>query len=265
MLTLTTYLDESGTHDGSSVTIMAGVMATAQQWSRFEAEFARLQTNYGFRTFHTKKFKRRGGDFKGWNPIRQLALLTELAALSENAFIESATVVLDNADYTANYKGGDKPPRLRLESKYGLCFRNLLMFFALEGLKWTHAGSLPKMHFVLESGHANWNEARDIFNGTKAELRGLDRDLLGEVSFADKNDCTPLMIADFLAHITYMRRDETPGPGEPGRPLLKTLQSSPPAPGVTHLRFRPGGLAELKDVLIEKLKTTKPVGRISGA
>ena len=31
VLTLTTYLDESGTHDDLRVTVMAGIMATAQQ------------------------------------------------------------------------------------------------------------------------------------------------------------------------------------------------------------------------------------------
>lgn len=256
VLTLTTYLDESGTHDGSTVTIMAGVMATARQWANFEAEFAKLQGKYGFKTFHTKKFKRRKGDFKGWSPIKQLALLTDIAALSENAFIESTTITLDNADYRASYKSGDKPRRLRLESEYGFCFRNLLMFFALEGIKWTH-GNLPKLHFVLENGHRNWSEVRDIFREVKSELRGLDRDLLGEVTFADKSDCTPLMIADFLAHITFMRRDETPSPGDPGTPVTEAVLLPRQEPGVTHLRFKPGGLAELKTDLVEKIKATR--------
>jgi hypothetical protein len=36
---LTAYLDESGTHGDSPITVMAGVMANATQWARFEAEF----------------------------------------------------------------------------------------------------------------------------------------------------------------------------------------------------------------------------------
>jgi hypothetical protein len=93
--------------------------------------------------------------------MRQLALMNDLALLTgvEGAFIDSVTVTLDNADYKANYIAGEKPPKLRLESKYGLCFRNCLMYFALEGMKWHHEGSPPKMHFVLESGHRNANEA----------------------------------------------------------------------------------------------------------
>jgi hypothetical protein len=249
-LTLTAYLDESGTHGGSSVTVMAGMVATAHQWVRFEAEFSKLKEKYCFRIFHTKKFKRRAGDFKGWHPLRQLALMADLAQLAEGAFIESVTVTIDNADYEANYKGGDKPRRLRLESKYGLCFRNCLIFFLLEAVKFAE-GVPATLHFILESGHQNWNEVRDIFNETKKELQGMGYDILGEITFADKDACDPLMMADFLAHAAYMRRAAPPDPNE--RPFLE--ESRPQSAGVTNLRFKPGGLADLKNALIDKLKS----------
>lgn len=269
MLTLTAYLDESGTHGGSTATVMAGVMANAYQWDRFEAEFDRLRSHYGFRIFHTKKFKKRGGDFRGWHPLRQAALLHDLAMLTSvpGTFIDAVTVMLDNADYKANYISGEKPRRLRLESKYGLCFRNCLMYFILEAMKWVHEGAPPKLHFVLESGHPNVNEAINIFNEVKEEIRGYGVDLLGEVTVADKDDRTPLMIADFLAHTAFMmsqgwreRPDEVPF-------LERSKQSPPPAeePGVTHLRFAPGGLADLKNVLIERLKAKTAFPRSSAS
>jgi len=258
VLTLTTYLDESGTHGGSPVTVMAGIMANAYQWNRFEAEFDRLRAHYGFRVFHTKKFKKRDGDFQGWHPLRQLALMHDLAMLTsaEGAFIDSVTVTLDNADYKANYISGEKPRRLRLESKYGLCFRNCLMYFILEGMKWIHEGSPPKMHFVLESGHPNRFEALDIFNEVKREVKGYGADLLGEVTLADKDERTPLMIADFLAHTAFMmgQRNEHPVNELPFLERSKQPSLLPGEGGVTHLRFAPGGLADLKKVLIEKLQ-----------
>jgi hypothetical protein len=57
-----------------------------------------------------------------------------LATLTNDAFIESVTVTLSNAEYEAEYKAGNKPARLRLDSKYGLCFRNCLLFFCLARL-----------------------------------------------------------------------------------------------------------------------------------
>jgi Protein of unknown function (DUF3800) len=40
---LTAYLDESGTHGGSPVTVMAGMLANARQWKAFERNFQRLK------------------------------------------------------------------------------------------------------------------------------------------------------------------------------------------------------------------------------
>ena len=237
---------------------MAGIMANAHQWDGFEAAFGRLQSQYGFRIFHTKKFKRGGGDFKGWHPLRKFALMQDLAALTsiEGAFIDSVTVTLDNSDYKANYISGEKPRRLRLERRYGLWFRNCLMYFILEGMKWIHEGRPPKMHFVLESGHRNWSEARDIFYEVKREVRGYGGDMFGEITFADKDSSSPLMIADFLAHTAFLmgQRSDYP-PTE--LPFLERSKQPPLPPGhggVSHLRFAPGGLADLKNVLIEKLK-----------
>ena len=48
--------------------------------------------------------------------------MLDLAKLTESTFTEAVTFTLDNAEYEASYRGGDKPRRLRIESKYGLCF-----------------------------------------------------------------------------------------------------------------------------------------------
>jgi len=254
----TAYLDESGTHGESPVTIMAGVLATAEQWARYEAEFAKLKLKHGFNVFHTKKFKRRTGDFRGWNPFQQLALVMDLGALTERAFTEAVVFTLDNADYEATYKGGDKPRRLRIESKYGLCFRNCLIFLILEAIK-QRADKAPQLHIVLESGHKNWSEVRDIFHEVKKEMQSFGAELLGDITFADKDSCDPLMMADFLAHAAFMTHSQGVVSNPNEQPFLE--RAPPPLPdgqsGVTTLRFAPGGLTDLKSVLIEKLKATQ--------
>ncbi len=205
-----------------------------------------------------RQFKRRSGDFKGWDPFRQLALMLDLAKLTESTFTEAVTFTLDNAEYEASYRGGDKPPRLRIESKYGLCFRNCLLFFILEAAKRAEAATEPpKLHFVLESGHKNWSEVRDIFNDTKREVKSLSGyDLLGNITFADKDQCDPLMMADFLAHAAYMTAhgDMPAVPNE--QPFLEREppQLPPGQSGVTNLRYGPGALSDLKIALAEKLK-----------
>jgi hypothetical protein len=110
---LTGYLDESGTHDGSPVTVMGGMLANARQWEAFEQNFRKAKAKHGFRIFHTKKFKKRDGDFKGWTNDQCLALMADLAPMTATAFTEGVTVALYNDAYEAEYRLGDKPRRLR--------------------------------------------------------------------------------------------------------------------------------------------------------
>jgi len=49
MFVYTAYLDESGTHGGSEVTIMGGMLARAEQWERFQKAYNELKKKCGFR------------------------------------------------------------------------------------------------------------------------------------------------------------------------------------------------------------------------
>jgi hypothetical protein len=158
---LTGYLDESGTHDGSPVTVMGGVIARTDQWAAFDVKYGLVKKKYGFNVFHTKKFKSRSGDFAGWSDEKLSLLYWELATLTSTAFIEGVALSLDNAAYDAEYKSGEKPRRARLDSKYGLCFRDCLLFFVRQGLKRRLRKKYPKLYVVLESGRCRrgggWN------------------------------------------------------------------------------------------------------------
>jgi hypothetical protein len=129
------------------------------------------------------------------------------------------------------------------------------MFLMLEVIKQA-SSEPPKLHIVLESGHRNWSEVRDIFHEIKEETQAFGVEILGDITFADKDACDPLMMADFLAHSAYMTHSGGVVALPQERPFLE--RSPPPLPdgqsGVTTLRFAPGGLADLKGTLIEKLK-----------
>jgi hypothetical protein len=150
-LVLTAYLDESGTHGGSAVTVMGGILAKESQWAAFQSHFDRAKRNYGFKIFHSKKFKRRDGDFAGWPQEKCSASYWDLAMITsrDDAFVEGVVVSLDNEAYDIHYKAGEKPRRLRLDSRYGLCFRECLLLFVREGLKRRYRKKFPRLHVVL--------------------------------------------------------------------------------------------------------------------
>lgn len=78
-MNLIAYFDESGTHGGdgsdknprSPTIVMAGMMGTERQWTRFETGLAKLRRKYGFRTLHTLDFKKRQREFAGWDREKQ--------------------------------------------------------------------------------------------------------------------------------------------------------------------------------------------------
>ena len=265
-LTLTAYLDESGTHDGSPVTVMAGMLANAAQWEAFDANFQRMKEKHRFKIFHTKKLKKRDGDFRGWSDRQIFAMMNDLAMITSTAFTEGVSFTLDNADYETEYRSGSGPRKLRLDSKYGLCFRQCLLFFCFESIKVASGEVCPKLHFVLESGHENAGDALRIFNETKKELQAANCDMLGDLIFAGKDECDRLMMADFLAHVSFMIGNmggRAPDHWRPPTDIPRPEESlAPGESGVTHLQFKPGGLSDIKTYLIDRLKSrATPTGR----
>jgi hypothetical protein len=49
---LTAYIDESGTHDDSPVTIMAAYLSSARRWAAFNAEWATFLGRLGVDHLH---------------------------------------------------------------------------------------------------------------------------------------------------------------------------------------------------------------------
>jgi hypothetical protein len=114
---------------------MGGLLGRAEQWKQFEMQFSQLQAEYGFRAWHTKKFKRKVGEFKGWTDEKCHNLYWALQKVAGSGLTDAVAITLDNASYETNYKFGDLPRRARLDTKYGLCFRMCLIHFVQEVLK----------------------------------------------------------------------------------------------------------------------------------
>ena len=110
MLAYTAYLDESGTHDGSAITIMGGVLGRADQWKRFQAGYDKAKKKHGFRIFHTKKFKNKSGDFKGWSDEQCMELWADIRQLTNSGLTDCVAVALDNNTYALHYKADGAPP-----------------------------------------------------------------------------------------------------------------------------------------------------------
>ena len=250
---LTCHLDESGTHGGSPANVMAGAMGNAAQWTRFQVRMNEMKRRYGFEVFHAKDFRAGSGEFRGWSEIKCNAFLRDFGEAGAD-LMEVVTCTLPTADYAASYKRvAEDPNKLRLDTAYALCFRYCVTHLAAEAIRrlGQHKRFLQKtsIHIVAESGHQHAGDAERAFRELKREMQGLGCPILKTIAFADKNQCDPLMLADYMAYGTFAL--ERAGQNEPPDPPVEIAPKK--VTGLTCLKFSAEGLAELKTKLIANI------------
>jgi hypothetical protein len=257
----TAYLDESGTHGDSPAMVMGGVLARADQLRNFQKSFDLIKKQHGFRIFHTKKFKAKKGDFKGWTDEQCLHLIEDLAHLTSFGLTDTVAFTLNNASYAEDFKA-NAPRKGRLDSAYGLCFRMCLAYFLLQMLKRKRRQKFPHLHLVLEAGHRNVGDAERIFLEERNSFGDLSKGILKSLAIAEKDECDPLMMSDFIAHSSLMiHRKVTAGGSEP--PHIPEGTRLPRGMGtVTHFESTPQGLANIRESILEMQR--KRTSRVAG-
>src|SRR5271169_4375019 len=173
---ITTYLDESGTHDSSPISVMAGYVGTATQWAQFETDWTALVRSAGVRFIHGVELSKRTGQFKGWKAQDANALMVSLDNVIATQLELGFSVIVRDDDYKSIYGAGPHPRRIPKDTKYGVCFRACLRFvpsFIASELKVAEQTALAAkmtINFVLEQGHRNVGDARRLFDLYKADL-----------------------------------------------------------------------------------------------
>src|SRR2546429_4220285 len=93
------YFDESGTHGESKALVVSGYVASADQWSKFDAEWKCAMAADGLTHFHMKDFAHSKKEFECWkgDEIRRKSFIERLIAIirknTRKSF--SSAVVLD--------------------------------------------------------------------------------------------------------------------------------------------------------------------------
>jgi hypothetical protein len=125
---LTAYIDESGTHAESPISVMAGYVGASAQWEGFEADWSALVRKAGVRHIHAVELFKRTKQFKGWKAEDVNALAVSLDEVIATHLQVGFSVVVRDDDYKNIYGTGPHPRRLAKDSKYGICFRACLAF-----------------------------------------------------------------------------------------------------------------------------------------
>ena len=203
---LTAYFDESGTHGGSELAIMAGFVADARQWQKYKKRAAKLFSRYRVVRFHCIEVRRGDGDFAGWSIDRKITFLDEFHHIVNETLERGFAAVLMADDY-AYYRAMDWPKGTRPDSQYGILFRAALSAVvdsAIEVPRWRFAGE-PRLKVVIEAGHRNTPDLGRLYHLFDERFGG--HNALSGLTFENKDGNLPIAAADLLAYTIW--RDET--------------------------------------------------------
>jgi len=199
---ITAYIDESGTHDGSPHTIMAGYVAPFGKWIKLEDRWDRMLKRHGVQYFHATEWLQGKKQFKGWTYEQKMQFILEAEKLIKSYVSFGITAKLGNADYEQHYVAGNRPRKPQLDTKYGICFRMILSVLP-RMLDDIAKNPSDELHLILEDGHKNAGDAVRIFRMFKDEAPPDISRMVNKLSFADKKNTKPLQVADSLAYSAF--------------------------------------------------------------
>jgi hypothetical protein len=193
MITFTAYFDESGTHDGSDVSVMAGFVGDDRQWRKFYKLLAR----YGVNIFHTIDVRRGDADFANWKVDRKLEFLDEFQHIVNETLLAGVASFIREDDYKY-YESLNWPNKGRRDSKYGLLLRGCVAVMIVGHLPLAHE---PRLYIALEDGHKNAADTNRIYEWVQ-DRRDPRRALSG-LSFVNKKASLQIAAADLLAYSAW--------------------------------------------------------------
>jgi hypothetical protein len=238
---VTAYGDESGTHAGSPIQMLAGYVATLGEWNKFDPKWRRAITRAGL-----------PGYFHGtehWNTEAGRKFAPLAAKLNRKYLRFGYVVELDKESYERHYVAGNRPRKPQLDTRYGVCFRFLLTFL-LTRLPILLEREDLTLNIVLEEGAAGSEDSIRIVQQLRKqpETQDLMR-MLGGVSFQPKARFPGLQVSDSLA---FGSLKIAPA----GLPLIDIPQDAPLSESQKTLGYKPAVYhCRLDEVLLGALKS----------
>src|SRR5690348_5454728 len=126
---LRAYFDDSGTHAGSDVVVMGGLLGTVEQWERFEAAWsAKLARPLEGKPplqkgFHLSACNARDGEFASYSDAEQDAVIHDFRQIILDAKLTSTASAIDRKAWDEYIVG---PYRAVLGSAIAQCFADCM-------------------------------------------------------------------------------------------------------------------------------------------
>jgi hypothetical protein len=205
MAMFTVYLDESGTHDKSKAVVVAGCIATVNQWTFFEREWREMLEREGISIFHRNDLENFKGEFKeeyGWNPARRARVVRLAQGIIKRRTNYAICSAVIKRDYDEIIMG-------EMRDYYG---RHYYTFCVNDALRlvgnWIRKFSRTEpLNLVFESGAEGIGEVMTRLAEISRSEKLTRLYNFASGTFAKKQDLVQLQAADLWAYETFKQMD----------------------------------------------------------
>jgi hypothetical protein len=237
---LSAYLDESGTHDGSPVMCVAGLLYDREGAVGLDSAWKEALEQAKVCYFHAKEFAHFQGEFRGWEKEPRDQLHRKLVGIvREFARGGAAAFITSEKEFNEHRKAQSWQYGQYTTCAYS-CVRMLL----------NTAGQLDDglVDFTIESGHKDMRKLDAFLGKLKEAGLSLTHD------FRHKKDIRPLQTADLWAYEARKRvHDQLAPAGRKLRGSLKALVEDAP-----HMRALPLNEKFLQELFEDVRKLFNP-------
>jgi hypothetical protein len=196
MAFVTAYLDESGTDDKSTNTVVCASVAKNSSWLKLDSQWRAILRSRGISAFHASEFHNSRGEFKGWTEQRKEDLSKRLMTVikKEISFFVAHSVVLSEFNKVAR-----EFPILHL-SPYEMLLPNCIVALGIWMQKHPRTQGLS---IKIEAGQKHGHGGIELL-GNSDELGFLwEKERISEISYVSKKDITPFQVSDLVAYELY--------------------------------------------------------------
>lgn len=185
------YVDESGTHETSDMTVVAGYVFRRVNAKRFQTEWMRVLRREGIPYFHMTDCATGNGFFKDWSIDRRLK-------------IEKALIRLVRKESAFGFAMGMRPSVFRKRLPGTVTPYTFLLTHSLLACQWwAHQKDFHgRFAYFFEAGHDSQSQAGSVMQMVAKNEKGKDAAQYLSHTFIGKEQAAALQAADLLAWLS---------------------------------------------------------------
>lgn len=209
---ITAYIDESGTHQGSKVLIVAGYIGTTEVWTSVEKRFSKADTLSG-RIFHAVDCATGGRDFRGIHKDRRYRLYRKMVKIinDHDIFGVGTGALID--DYRAVYPRNGQNWDKWLADAYKVAFSDTIVETCHYSKERYGGGPIS---FIVEHSKHWYPIAEGVFLTMQSQPEWPYHTLLGTIKPCSTEKARQIHAADILAYETYLMKSRELSPTKHG-------------------------------------------------